>query len=248
MELTIPFSARRIALILGGVSVYLCAQSIVVKTLEFTAPQQTYALYHFSQLVNVSYEESLPAWYSSLMLFAAALVIALIARAKRANRDRYVVHWIGLAILFGYLSLDEAAAIHELFTEPLQTAFNTGGVLYFAWVIVGAPFVLVVGLLYLRFLLHLPPRTRLLMVLAGALYVSGALVVDAISASLWAVDEGTSLTYWAVGTVEELLEMLGVVVLIYALLGYLWGYVQSIRLVNTPHAIPLSEQPTGNGQ
>jgi hypothetical protein len=172
------------------------------------------------------------------MLLSASLLIALLTRAKRLNGDRYVAHWFGLALLFVYLSIDESAAIHERLSEPLRTALNTSGSLRFAWVLVGAPLALVIALLYLRFLFHLPARTRNLFVLAGALYVAGALIVDPISANWYTPDEGITLTYWAIGTVEELMEMLGVVVLIYALLSYLGAYVQEVRIVNTGEKPP----------
>ncbi len=78
--------------------------------------------------------------------------------------------------------------------------------------------VVIFALAYLKFLLNLPPRIRDLFIIAGLTYVSGALLIEAISADQWYLNDGTSLLYSSIGSLEELCEMLGGVVFIYALL------------------------------
>ncbi|MBI5667040.1 MAG: hypothetical protein HZC41_03460 [Chloroflexi bacterium] len=241
MSLVIPIRARTVALILGLIAVYLAAQSIAGRYLEDAVRADASSLFlNFVRTVNVNREASIPAWYSSALLLGAAGLMALTAAVKRACREPFIRHWFGLAVIFVYLSLDEAAALHENLTEPLQTALDTSGYLTFAWVIVGAIFVGVVGLVYLRFLLALPRRTRTGMIAAGALYVGGALVIEAISANQWYQDDGTSLLYSAIGTVEELCEMLGVVVLIYTLLDHWQQMLVNVQLQPVP---PASDAP-----
>ena len=195
--------------------------------------------------MNVNHEGNIPAWYSSALLLACAGVIAIIARLERARGARYARHWTGLALIFGLLSLDETAAIHEKLTIPLQEATGATGFLYFSWVIVGAGLVLVVGLIYLRFVLALPASTRRLVILAGLLYVGGALGVEAISANRWVQDGGASLAFSAIGTLEELCEMLGTVTLLYAMLGYLARTAGALRLtISLPGAESLAPSET----
>src|SRR5690606_33587329 len=108
------------------------------------------------------------------------------------------------------------------FSDPLQLAFNTTGYLHFAWLLVGVPLVLIFALVYFRFMLHLPPPTRMFVVLAGGLYVGGAVFVEALSANQLALDGDTyTFPYLVLGTIEELGEMLGVIVYLYAMLAYL---------------------------
>jgi hypothetical protein len=128
---------------------------------------------------------------------------------------------MGLAVIFLYLSIDEGAVIHDILAEPMQTAFNTTGYMAFGWQIVAAPLVLLFALVYLRFLFRLPAPTRNRFIVAGLLYVGGALVVEGVSANQWYLEGGVTFGYLAIATVEELSEMLGVVVFIYALLAYL---------------------------
>lgn len=219
MPLVISLRPRTVALVLALIAVYLAAQSLAARHIVEATAGPPGLLTNLIQVLNVNRESSLPAWYSSGLLLLAAALLAVNAALHR--QERYARHWAGLAAIFLYLSADEAAAIHEEFTDPLQTALNTSGYLSFAWVIVGAAFVLVVGLLYARFVLHLPPATRRGMIAAAVLYVGGALVIESISANQWELDGGSSLLYSAIGTLEELCEMLGVIVLIYTLLAYL---------------------------
>ncbi|KAA3664499.1 MAG: hypothetical protein DWQ04_05380, partial [Chloroflexi bacterium] len=106
----------------------------------------------------------------------------------------------------------------EIFSEPLEVALNTTGYLTFPWLIVFVPLVIHFAIVYLRFLLHLPTRIRNTVILAALLYVGGAVVVEAVSANRWFIDGGVSFPYLAIATVEELFEMLGAIVFLYALL------------------------------
>ncbi len=235
MELII--SPKRIALALSGFSLYLCLHSIIGKAIEYAVgANSTYFIYHVVRLFNVNRESNIPTWYTSMMLLVCAVLIAAIARTEKAKSENYIRRWWGLALIFLCLSIDEAAAIHEKLTIPLQESLNLGGYLYFAWVLVGIPLVVVFALTYFTFVLHLPQRTRNLFFLAGLLYIGGALGIELIGANRWYIDDGTSLPYSAIATIEELLEMLGIVVLIYALLSYIASSVESLRIVIIPRS------------
>lgn len=220
LALNLPINPGKVARVLAAIAVCLALLSIVGKYVEDAAGGEDAILIlsNLVRLFNVNRELSIPAWFSAAMLLSCAATLAVIALAKR--EDRYARHWVGLAIIFLYLSIDEASAIHEKFTEPLQIWLEPTGVLFFAWVIIGAPLVVIFALFYLRFLLHLPPHIRILVALAGVTYVGGAIIVEGISASQWYLDGGSSLFYSAIGTVEELFEMFGVILFLYALLAY----------------------------
>ena len=172
-------------------------------------------------LFSVNLEESVPTWYSSINLFLAASLLAWIALSKRIHGEPQSLYWASLALVFLYFSMDEGAAIHELFSGPLKSAFDTSGFFEFGWLILGIPLVILFGVLYVRFWWWLPGRTRPLFAIAAALYVGGAVVIEGISASQYAAAGGSTFRYLAIATVEETFEMLGVVVFIYALLDYL---------------------------
>lgn len=214
---------RRIALWLGLLALYLALQSLLSEYLleNVVRGNASGIVVSLIDLLSVNAEATIPTWYATILLFISSVLLALIALAKRRNKEPYAAYWMGLVIIFLYLSMDEGAVIHEIFSTPLQEALNTTGYLTFAWLIVFVPLVILFALIYLRFLFHLPSPTRNLFILAGTLFVGGAVAVEAISANRWYLDGGVSFPYLAIATVEEFGEMLGVVVFIYALLSYM---------------------------
>jgi len=148
-------------------------------------------------------------------------MLFLIASIRKRAGDRYALHWRVLSIIFLYLSVDEAASIHELAIGPLRSALNTSGIFYFAWVIPAAALVLLFVLAYLRFLAHLPGKTRRLFLLAGIIYVSGALGMELVGGYQTDFYGRENMVYALIANTEEFFEMMGVVVFIYALLSYM---------------------------
>ncbi len=232
----------KIALLLGVISVYLAVQSLISEyLLENVLNQELDSLMiSFIDLFSVNAEETIPTWYATLILFISALLLAFITAVKYKNREPYKGYWLGLSFIFLYLSMDEGAVIHEIFADPLQATLNPTGYLAFAWQIVFVPLVIIFALLYFRFLFHLPPRIRNLFIVAGLLYVGGAVVVEALSANRWYLDGGVTFTYLTIGTVEELFEMLGVVVFIFALLSYMavFHYTAVFDFSTTNESVP----------
>jgi hypothetical protein len=175
----------------------------------------------FVRLFHLAGEANISAWYSSSTLLFCAALLAVIAVAKRINSDDYVLHWAVLSLIFLYLSVDEAAVLHEMAIKPMRAMLNPSGLFYYAWIIPALIAVLIFVVAYLRFLTHLPMKTRLLFIASGALFVSGAIGLESVS-GLFAGSDGTrSLTWELITILEELFEMLGVVLFIYTLLDYI---------------------------
>jgi hypothetical protein len=171
----------------------------------------------FVPMFSLSYEQNIPTWYSSALLFACSLLLAAAALGAQRSRASYVRHWWLLAAAFLYISLDETASIHE----EASRFFNLGGVLFFGWVIPAGIIVLALGVTYLRFLAHLPRRTRGQFIVAGAIYVSGALLME-LPLGYWTEREGShGFGYAAIDWVEESMEMLGVTLFLLSLLSHL---------------------------
>lgn len=167
-------------------------------------------------LLSLSYEQNVPTWYTSCLLFACSLTLAAIAvGARRAGS--FAKHWWGLVAAFLYISLDEVVEIHEAASSWL----DLGGVLYFSWVIPAAVVVAAFAIAYLGFLGHLPRGTRNRFLLAGSIYVTGALALE-LPLGYWTEQAGSdNLVYALIDFVEESLEMLGVNLFLVSLVDYL---------------------------
>lgn len=164
-------------------------------------------------LFSLSYEGNLPTWYSSGLLLACAGTLAAIALAAPSGQVRY---WSFLAAVFGYLSIDEAVGLHEQLNELV----HLGGAFYFGWIIPAGMAVLLLGVVYLRFLSALPAETRRRFIVAGALYVGGALFME-IPLGLWTEARGDGdLGYALIDFAEESLEMTGATLFLVALLRH----------------------------
>lgn len=163
-------------------------------------------------------ERTIPAYFSGLLLLAVSVLLASIAGDQTARRERW--YWGVLALIFLLLSIDEICSFHEILVRPVQSGLNTRSWFRFAWVIPGLIFVALFTLSYLGFFLRLPRRFQFLFALSGILYVGGAIGMEMVGG--WQVEAHGSktLAYLLIYTVEETMEMIGMVVFIYTLLLY----------------------------
>ena len=114
---------------------------------------------------------------------------------------------------FVYLSLDELTEIHEHWAG---VGVSGRGLVFFVLVPAGLAIVAVTGG-YVRFLSSLAPRIRRLFIVAAALYVGGAIGVEALDHLIR--DHVSDLVLGLHDAVlAETLEMLGTATFIYALL------------------------------
>jgi hypothetical protein len=211
LRLVMP-EVRPVVAVLTGIAVTLVVLSAAVQLASRAADGSE--LFGLVRITYVDGEANLPTWYSSGLLLVAAAIHAVVALVAQRREDRWARHWWALAILFVALSLDEAAMIHELPIDRLREAFDASGILYEAWVVPGALVAGVVALSFARFLKALRPPIAAGYLLAGALFVAGAIGVEMVTAVIADGRGRDTLMYVAAVSVEELLEMIGVTVLI----------------------------------
>jgi len=142
--------------------------------------------------------------------------LLLIARVKTHSADVFATHWNAMAWVFFFLSMDEIAGLHEELIAPLRNATGANGIFYFSWVIVAIPLVLLFVILNIRFLFSLPRKTAYQFVVAGALFVTGALGFELLGGLF----HGVTGIYRALTATEETLENIGAGLFIVALLTY----------------------------
>lgn len=217
---------RHLTLVLAGVAVLLGAVSLTVNLLAFQAGDSQVPVAGSlgagpQDFFNVNREANLPTWFSSAVLLLAAASVAGVAAWASRTRDRWRWHWWVLAATFCYLSIDELVRLHEKASGHVSQVVEPTGIFAFGWWIVAAPLVAVFAVAYLRFLRALPAKVGGLIVLAGGLYVGGAIGMEIVGS--WLSDaQGTTLSpgYLLVTTVEEMLEMIGAIVFLHAVATY----------------------------
>jgi len=174
----------------------------------------------FVRLFSLDGELNVPSWYSASALLGGAGV-ALLIGCTRSGEPAARGPWLVLAAVLTFLSVDEAAVIHEELSRPLtdQVGLNQADWMFWAWVLPYTGVALVLVLVSWRFVSRLPASTRRMFVVAGGMYVAGAAGLELVGSRLYE-DGAVSLAYLTVVGIEETLEMAAVVTFAYALLRY----------------------------
>jgi len=172
-------------------------------------------------------EFNLPAFYSGLLLAVIAFLLKELGVSSIAKQR---LSWILLSKIFLFLAIDEIFQIHELFVIANLRQYVHPS-LSSIWIIpygaLSALFLFKFGPFFLR----LGRATSRLSFISGIIYISGAIGIEALNS--WLVMTGqislSGFWYEAISGVEELLEMFGLIIFLYALLRELLSYHQSLN-------------------
>jgi hypothetical protein len=180
-------------------------------------------------MFNLNSEENIPAFFSTLLLLFSSILLAIIAYAVKKSGTAYFYHWLGLSLIFLFLSMDESLSFHESMTVPLRKGLNTSGLLFYAWVIPYAIALFILILIYLKFFISLPAKTRNYLIIAAVLYIVGVIGIELLGGRIDEQIGRHNPTYVVYSTIEEVLEMGGLVVFIYALMSYISTEFEDLR-------------------
>ncbi|MCK4873795.1 MAG: hypothetical protein KAS72_13825 [Phycisphaerales bacterium] len=209
--------------LLGSLTALFTLSSLLVPLIRIGIGSESWL--RAVEIVYVGAERSIPTWFAALLLALAAFLLVIIAVEAQQAHEKYIVRWWGLSLIFLALSVDEIATLHERLGGLMEDQLQLGGALRFAWVIPLGMFALLVGLAYIPLLLSLPRGIAVRFAVAGMLFLLGALGMELVSAHFVSVHGESvihkSAIYALMNIVEEILEMVGVIVFIDALLRYL---------------------------
>ncbi len=182
-------------------------------------------------LFNLDRELNFPTWYAAWMLVFCAILLKIIAVGKKQQGDRYTKDWQLLSLIFFWMAIDEIVSIHEILIIPeVSQALNLPWFLHSMWVIPGLVFVAWFAKRYAKFVRHLPAKSKLHFISAACTYIGGALVMEMIGSHFAQSIGQQHIIYALIATVEEFLELIGIVMFIYALLVYLNQWANYVDL------------------
>jgi len=214
----------RIHLPAGRTALWLAAVAACLVVLHVAAMQIYYNpdlgfseaewlhFWHVS-MFDLDNEDAFGTWFSAVTLIFTGQLLLLHAAAVRETEDRWYPWWFVLGLGFHVLSIDEVAGMHELLNTFLRAMDEPS-----VWTDVALAGIAVLACAYLPFLRALRQRTAWLFSIAGLIYLGGAVGVER-----WTGEDVNSLHYNMWTTVEEGLEMAGVIVMIYAVLAHMRG-------------------------
>ena len=183
----------------------------------------------FFDAINLDEEFNLPAIYSGLLLCMCSLLLSQIGVSSKTSERK---SWILLSRVFLFLAFDEVFQIHELFVVSEWRQYVHPS-LASIWVIPYGILFLLFAVRFVPFFLRLRGQISILPFIAGGIYVSGAIAVEALNS--WLVRTGqisrSGFYYEAISGFEELFEMLGVIIFLYAILLELQSRSGRLRYV-----------------
>jgi len=176
----------------------------ILVTYNYTVDEVTW---YFLQLFDVNEEENLPTWFSGFNLLVATAFLGILVSEKRRLGDVMKGRWTVLFVGFCFLSIDEIAGLHESVNSIIEPSWAWGG----------GVIALVLGVYFLPFLKTLPKATFVNFVIAGAVFVGGAVGMELIGEPI----DSDSLAYNISTMIEEGMEMFGVILFTRGLLSYM---------------------------
>jgi len=215
--------------ILGAVAFLLVLASTVGQLTIYMAGGRDSGLV---QLFFLDAEQNMPTFFSSLILLFASLLLAVITILEKNRKTFNVSYWALLSFGFLFMAIDEFVCLHEKLELPMRKLLGGSnfGFFHFAWVIPGIALVFVLALFLFRFWWRLPAKTRLTFFIAASIYLAGCLGFEMIGGYCDELYGQQNLTYVMLTTIEESLEMTGVIVFIWGLLKYIADNYKEVRL------------------
>ena len=119
--------------------------------------------------------------------------------------------------VFLFLCFDEGAKMHEQVGDLMENYVDAKGFFYFPWFIPYLTAFAILTGLYFPFYLRLSRETKKDFFIAAFVFLLGAAVFDLISAREANLHGMTTKTYAVLYTIEEVLEMTGLVLFFSAL-------------------------------
>jgi hypothetical protein len=230
LSLSVP--VRRLATVLAVVIVVLSLVSFVAEVVsDFVIVDNKY-VDRIAEWVDVNREGSIPTWYATITLASCAVMLGLIAVDAARRKRPYPLHWAALAVIFALLSLEEILGVHSEATGRLREIVSiTDGPGYaIALALIVLVGLAIVAVLFGRFYLQLPSKWRTWFTIAAVIYAVGVFASDAVGDYLITAAGEPTLAYDIVLTIEEALEMTGVLIVIVMLLEYIRTFVGTVSL------------------
>lgn len=175
----------------------------------------------FVRMFDLDMERNIPTTFSTLILSISAFCFYLLSLSTREKKEKNSPYWLGLSAVFIFLAFDESSKIHEKLGDFTEKFVDASGYLYYPWVLSYGLLVLILGIFYMKFFWKMERKVFISFMLSAIIFLSGAVGFELIGANESSLHGTETILYSVLYTIEESLEMYGVIYLIWILLGLL---------------------------
>ncbi len=222
------FSPKRFILFISVIAIILILLSLSGQFYRFffNEGKETF----ITKLFNLDCEWNIPTYFSSVLLFSCSVMFILISRTFKESNYSYIKNWVILGSTFLVMSIDEVLQFHEKLNATIRGTLHTHGFFYFGWLIPAGIFILLFLIYNIRFYISLKPKFQYLFFLSGFIYVLGVYVMEMVGGKFFSLYGENNFGYAILTTIEESLEIFGIIILLYTLFTYIKEELRGINI------------------
>jgi hypothetical protein len=230
----ISLNPSAIARALGVVALLLASASAAIQLATYLTSNEL--VLKLFWLFYLDAEQNIPTFFSSCLLLFAAVLLAIVTLLERKQATAQVKYWAILSFGLLFMATDEVVSLHEKLIMPFRKLLGNSnlGIFYFAWVVPAIVLIIILAAFFWRFLFQLAPKMRNTFLLAATIYLSGCIGCELIGGSYAEIHGVENLIYGAIITIEESLEMLGIIIALWGLMTYINDNYQQVQFVFAP--------------
>jgi hypothetical protein len=185
---------------------------------------------YLTRMLNLDDEINFPTYFSSFLLLCSSVTFLLIAVVKRKIKDKFSLNWYILSFIFLFMSMDEILSLHEQFSAPIRGVMHTSGFFYFAWLVPAIISLLVFIVFNIKFFFNMSRKFQKLFFSSAMIYLFGAFGMEMIGGQFLSSYGQDNFGYAIITTIEETLELSGLILLLYTLLLFIKSELPNLSL------------------
>ena len=213
----ITLNSRNIVILLSTITILLVVAHLVTIAMPYIFEGFEHGLVRLLfSLFFLDGEGNVPAIFSTWLFLLNAVIFLIVWKAACLSGDSHKI-WLFLSSVFVFLALDESISIHERLIDPLRQALGATGIFYYAWIIPYGIGVGLVSIFAIPVFWRMQKRIRFWFGLSAATYLVATIGLEMISGKyLVMMNEQKDIVWIFMVTLEESLEMVGLIILVYA--------------------------------
>ena len=213
----ITLNSRNIVILLSTITILLVVAHLVTIAMPYIFEGFEHGLVRLLfSLFFLDGEGNVPAIFSTWLFLLNAVIFLIVWKAACLSGDSHKI-WLFLSSVFVFLAFDESISIHERLINPLRQALGATGIFYYAWIIPYGVGVVLLAIIAIPVFWRMQKRIRFWFGLSAATYLVATIGLEMISGKyLVMMNEQKDIVWILMVTLEESLEMVGLIILVYA--------------------------------